>query len=265
MSFFYADESRWDKVYTALQRSTDRGDIVGADTEFYGADGVVFDIRKESTAGRRVRVHMLSLAVKRAPHVLHPRGYHISDTAVLLVSALEHKGIRSWLESDAPKVFHNLSVDSHAFLGSGVSLGGAFNTLDRARWVWPHRARGAGYSLDSLGSDLLGVGKLASFTEVFGEWVDQYVRTKIIETKVCSCGVEKCRKRKGHEKSIVETAEKVFKKVWTTVPLEDVVPGHRMWSGAVAYAARDAWLALGVQDKIDQAMKQEAPWPWSAT
>lgn len=262
--FKYYGPDEWDAVARSLERSTGRGDVAGLDTEFYGlGPRGHFDVRKESTAGGRVGVHLWSVAIKRHPHKLTARGYHIADTAVLLADSLEHPGLRRWLESDAPKVCHNLSVDQHAFAGSGVVLGGAFNTLARARWVWPERARANGFSLDSLGLDLLGIGKTDSFVELFSEEVEEQVGVKIERTKMCSCGVEKCRKRKGHVKTEVVTEIPKMKMVTRRIPLETVFPGHRIWDRAVAYAARDAWLALAIQDRIDREMGKETPWPWA--
>lgn len=260
--YFFADSDRWDKVADALQRSSDRGDFVGADSEFYDPTGP-YDIRKQSPAGGRTRVHMWSVAVKRWPHVLHPRGYHVTDTAVLLGGALQHPRLRQWLESDAPKVYHNRDVDAHAQFGSGIVLGGSIDSLARARWVWPHRARGSGFGLDSLGWDLLGIGKAASFEEVFTEEVDEVVRTKVVEAKFCLCGVFKCRARKFHHKAVVREEIPVVRRVTKDIPMETVVPGHRKFNVACEYAARDAWLGAAIEDRILAEMRREVPYPWS--
>ncbi len=283
MGFIYATEERWDSITAALLRSADRGDPAGLDTEFYGFRGgqepagvESFDVRKASCAGGRTRVHVWSVAIKRWPHTLHPRGYYLSDAAVLPAAALEHPGLRGWLESPAQKVVHNLSVDDHSLFNHGIQLNGAINTLSLARWVWPHRARGAGYALDTLGVDLLGAGKTEDYSQLFSEEVEETVRVKETRTKHCSCGVEKCRKRKPeeftepdgefwvrqHRKEEVVTQEPVLRMVKRDIPLESVIPGHPRWERAVAYAAKDAVLALGVFDRAQREMQQEVPWPW---
>jgi hypothetical protein len=128
--------------------------------------------------------------------------------------------------------------------------------------VWPERARGAGFSLDALGVDVLGIGKAGSFTDIFSEEVEELhrIRDKVLRT--CDCGELKCRKRKGHTKTDVTVQETVFKKVRRPIPLETVVPGHHRWELAVSYAARDAWLALAIDDRTEQMMKQQVMVPW---
>lgn len=267
MGHIYADPARWEKVADALERAADRGEAAGLDTEFYGVDPnsegrPEFDVRKESCAGGRTRVHLWSVAVKRYPHVLHPRGYHLADGAVFLSDALDHPRLRRWLESPAIKVVHNLTVDAHSLANHNVVLGGAVNSLSRARWAWPERARGSGYSLDVLGSELLGVGKTEHFEELFSEEVEVLARIKRTEVKVCSCGEAGCRKRKGHEKMVEVTEEKVMKKERRRIPLESVVPGHPLWERAVAYSARDAILAIAVDDLVERVFQRGVPWPW---
>lgn len=262
---FWAGPNDWDRVARALARSSERGDPVGLDSEFYGAgEGRgAFDVRKESCAGGRTRVHFWSVAIKRWPHELHPKGYHRADAAVLGGEALSHPGLRAWLESAAAKkVVHNLPVDSHALHGSGVLLRGAVNTLALARWCWPERARGRGFGLDALGGDLLGLGKAESYDELFSEEIERVVRVKEVRRTTCECGAERCRKRKGHEKTVTVEQVPVVKRVRVPVPLESVGPGHPLFARAVAYAARDAVVALALHDKIERAMRGEVPWPW---
>jgi hypothetical protein len=262
--WFYADESKYDRVADALYRTSDRGDFVGADSEFYGVgeNRPTYDIRKESPAGGRTRVHMWSVAIKRYPHVLHPRGYHVTDTAVLLGGALEHPRLRQWLESDCPKVYHNRDVDDHAQFGHGIVLGGAVDSLARARWVWPERARGSGFSLDSLGLDLLGIGKAASFQEVFSEEVDEVIKVKEVETKFCLCGVWRCRARKFHSKLILREQFPVIRRVVRRIPMETVGPDHPRFKMACEYAARDAWVGAAIEDRIRREMEREVPYPY---
>jgi hypothetical protein len=190
MGHFYAGPERWDGVHAALQRQAERGRCAGLDSEFYN-----LDIRKQSCAGGRSRLHLWSVAVNRWPLRLTPRGYYEADACVLTADALNHDGLREWLESDAPKVVHNLAVDAHTFFNSGVCVGGTINTLAWARFCRPERARGAGFDLDGLGVDLLGVGKAGSFSEIFTEHYIEVIE-KPRRTKGCACGVQGCRKRK---------------------------------------------------------------------
>lgn len=256
MGHFYADRTQWDRVHAALLRQADRGRAAGLDSEFYG-----LDIRKQSCAGGQSKLHLWSVAINRFPLQLHPRGYYAADAAVFTADAIEHRGLREWLKSDAPKCVHNLSVDDHTFYNSGITLGGAINTLARARWCFPERARGAGFALDDLGVDMLGAGKTEDFKTLFSE---EYIEVteKTRKVKGCSCGVEKCRKRKGHEKIIKEEIERKERVKSRPVPLESVVPGHVLWERAVAYAARDALLALWLNDRLDRLMEGGVPWPW---
>lgn len=84
----------------------------------------------------------------------------------------------------------------------------------------------------------------------------EQVGVKIEKSKTCSCGVEGCRKRKGHEKTEVLTEIPKMKTFRRRVPLEVVVPGHVLFMRACSYAARDAWLALAVSDRIEAEMRK---------
>jgi len=163
-------------------------------------------------------------------------------------------------------VVHNLSVDDHSLYNHGIVLGGAVNSLALSRWVWPHRARGSGYSLDTLGLDLLGIGKTEGFQDIFSEEVTEVVRVKQREVKSCACSLPGCRKRKlpEHEKTASLVQESVSKTFVRPLPLESVLPGHSRWERAVAYSARDAVLALGVWDKVQREMGCDVPVPWSS-
>lgn len=275
MGHIYAGtNSEWDKVYAALCRQADRGRAAGLDSEFYNCR-----VTTESTVARS-KLHLWSVAINRYPLQLHPRGYYIADAAVLPVDSLEHRGLRDWLESDAPKAIHNLPVDAHTFGNHGIVVGGAINTLARARFCWPERARGfpvaPGFDLDGLGSDILGIGKTEdgwvsedwwrkhghpADPAIFVVINDEVVRRKV-RAEVCSCGVKKCRKRKGHSRPVTEVKE-IVRKWGGYIPLEEVVPGHPRWERAVAYAARDSVLALALNDRMDQKMLERIPFPWS--
>jgi hypothetical protein len=249
----------YDRIAAALRRSSDSGDVVGLDTEFWGVE-----IGKQSCASR-ARVHLISLAIKRRPHTLAARPYHIADTVVVLSSALSHEGIFNWIESDAPKAVHNLPVDAHALATDNCNLGGGINTLSKARWAWPGRARGPGFTLDSLGEDLIGAGKTESYQDIFTEIRNEVIRTRIIRTRHCKCEEPGCRRRKlpDHEKFTTETPNEVRKDVPHPVPLQSVIPGHPLWKRAEDYSARDAWLALAVDDLANYTMhRTERSIPW---
>jgi len=248
------------RVVAALQRAAERDDCVGLDTEFYG-----LDITKQSCAFT-ARVHLLSVAVARTPSVILPRGARLSDAAVLTRRGIEHPDMVAWLKSGAKKACHNAGVDIHTLENEGIAVGGWINTLALARWTWPERARGAGFTLDSLGTDLLGAGKTIGFKELFSE---TYIETRSTwrTVKRCECGAVPCRMRqttKGHLR-IEEKVETVHERAaQRAVALESVVPGHPLWARAVAYSAQDAVLALGVFDLASRALRVERDVPWLA-
>lgn len=270
MGHIYAgDSDSWGRVASALLRAAERGEAAGLDSEFFNVD-----VRSQSCVARS-RIHLWSVAIKRWPHVLHPRGYHLADAAVLPAPALEHPPLRRWLESSAPKMVHNAPVDAHSFANHGVVVGGVINTLALARWVFPERARGAGFGLDSLGTDFLGLGKTEGYSDIFTEEVEILVKMRKVTTKSCSCGVLGCKKRKPeefddggefwvkrHDKRTEVTEEPVMKKVMQEVPLEAVVPGHPLFDRAVAYSARDSIVGLGVGDVLMRKMEAKVPCPW---
>lgn len=244
------------KVLAAIDASSARGDVTGFDTEFYGVD-----IGAESTC-TRAKLHMFSIAIKRFPHVLTPRGYHLADTVVALAPALPV--FEPYLVGPSRKAVHNLPVDYHCLSNSGVRLAGGINTLATARWAWPERARAEGFTLDALGEDLVGLGKAESYRELFQERVVERRSTWRNET-ACECGNKPCRRRQsvpGHARILnrVETVHE--KEVMVPVPLEAVTPGHVLWGRAVEYAARDALLALAVYDLAQAAMRVERDVPW---
>jgi hypothetical protein len=245
------------RVVGALVRARDRRDAVGFDTEFYGVD-----IGSQSCYGL-ARLHLISVAVKRFPHVLSPRGYMVADAAVLPATALP--SLRSWLEDpEAIKVIHNAPVDIHTIANGGVTLRGGINSLSLARWAWPERARGEGFTLDSLGRDFLGVGKTEDFRELFQEDYVEMRSTWRKESR-CECGASPCRRRQttpGHcrVEEMVETVhERPAKR---PVPLQSVGPGHILWERTLRYAAQDAVLALAVYDLAQNALKVEREVPW---
>lgn len=247
------------KVAEVCFRAADRGEPVGLDTEFYAVD-----IGKQSCFARS-QLHLLSVAVRRSPPTLHPRGYSVADAAVLSAACLTHPRFRAFLESDCPKAVHNLPVDAHTIQNHGVRLGGGINTLAMARWAWPGRARGAGFTLDSLGVDLAGAGKIETFSDIFTESVTEYRVTTRHET-LCECGMSPCRRRSstpGHSRIRVAVETQHPRVVQRQIPLESVGPGHPVWQRALAYSAQDAILASAVYELALLDMRRsrrEIPW-----
>jgi hypothetical protein len=253
----YADtDEKVGKVVAACYRAFDRGEPVGFDTEFYNVD-----VGKQSCFAR-AKLHLCSIAVKRHPTTLAPRGYHVADAAVFTRAHLE--ALRGVLESDGTKVVHNLPVDAHTLKNEGIYLNGGVNTLAMARWAWPYRARGAGFTLDALGADFLGVGKTESFKELFQEEVVEY-RSTFRNVRRCECGLDGCKKRSttpGHSRIVERVETRHPRLTLQRVPLESVLPGHALWTRALNYAAQDAVLALGVYDLALREMQKEREVPW---
>lgn len=255
--FWANDRDTATKVRDICLRAFDRGEAIGLDTEFYNVD-----IGKQSTCAR-ARLHFLSVAVKRNPRVVTPRGFDLADAAVLSAACLP------WMQEvfahPGLKAVHNLPVDAHTLENEGYTLNGGINTLAMARWAWPSRARGAGFTLDSLGQDLLGAGKTESFTDIFRETREEF-RSTFRRVQVCECGCTACGRRRttpGHARheEVVETRHPRL--VEYAVPLESVVPGHALFQRALAYSAQDSVLALGVYDLAMREMQttvREYPW-----
>lgn len=256
MAITYVDtQEKLAKVISAIKQA----DAVGLDTEFSGVD-----VGAQSCAAR-AKVHVWSIAVPYLDNRIGPRGNRLARSAVLPASALEDPEIRAWLEDDTVKAVHNLPVDAHSIRTSGVRLRGGVNTLSLARWAWPERARGAGFTLDSLGGDFLGSGKTLSFKEIFTKMTTEYIiRTKRIT--YCECGTAPCRKRTttpGHRRLERLEETRIPKEVPVEIPLESVGPGHERWQMLLEYAAQDAVLALGVYDLARHAMsRQSRTIPW---
>lgn len=256
------------RVVSALNRAADRGEPSGLDTEFYGVD-----LRQHSTVASS-RLHLISAAVTRFPAEVHPRGYPIADAAVFPASAIDHRGLRAWMESTALKAVHNLPVDAHTLGNAKVWLNGGINTLALARWTWPGRARNyagsapEGFTLDALGQDLLGFGKSESFDELFSEDVTEYT-VKSRKVRVCSCGEPVLgpghprQSKTEHIKSFVVAEQRTEKRVRRPIPLADVVPGHPLWTRALRYSAQDAVIALAVYFlalRENNRRKVDVPW-----
>lgn len=156
-------------------------------------------------------------------------------------------------------------MDAHTLANAGVILGGGVNTLAMARWTWPSRARGAGFTLESLGLDFLGYGKTEAFDDLFSEEYAGY-RERARKVRGCECGAVTCRVRQSTPGHLRIERTEVVKTQFTArrpVPLEAVVPGHPLWARALKYSAQDALMALAVYELALRAMtKQRRDVPW---
>lgn len=239
-----------------LERIRAEGLPVGLDTEFYG-----LDIREQSPVARSV-CHVFSLAIPDGP--IHPRGHHECTSWVLDGSLLRVDCVRAVLEDpEIHKPVHNQPVDHHTIRNAGVRLRGAVNTLQMARFILPSRVKGRGFDLDSLGEDLVGVGKSTSYKELLGyEAVEEF--TEDVMRAVCVCGATGCRKRKGDHWAVDEVMVSVTRKrkVQKLIPLTDLHQKHPLWERYVAYAARDAVLAVQIYEHLLRLGQQERPYPW---
>lgn len=154
-------------------------------------------------------------------------------------------------------VLHNERHDRHALENAGVSLARTYDTLEAVRLLWPGRQ---GYTLKSLAHELLGKPKRELF-KALTEHEKRPVRVMVqrkLEMTVCSCGVPKCRKKKGHEKhkEIKEWEDEVVKEKWFDVPIESIVPGHPRFERKLEYAGADAVDAL----ELYELCQQRAAW-----
>jgi hypothetical protein len=236
---------------------------IGFDTEFYGVN-----LGKESVVAR-AKVHFVSLAWLEGGEKFHPRGYTVPRAAVVSrnVALFCEPFRRVFQVPNLRFLAHNAPVDVHTLKNEGIEVINVANTLTRARWVYPGRARaqygGGGYTLDALGKELLGWGKTETFDELFRERAEEWKETQRI-WKECECGTPGCKRRvAGHTKHVrTETfREPVY--VERPVPLQDVVPGHHLFDRAVRYAANDAVLAHCLNQHLTRVIKtQDRLVPW---
>lgn len=253
-TFFATSVEDCGKIAGAIRRAG----VCGLDTEFWNCDPT-----KGSVYGPG-RVHIWSLATFAPGPVLHARGYRRAVGCVLPASALEHPGLREALErADVVKAVHNLPVDAHALANHGVTLRGAVNTLNAARWFWPElvpSSGGPGFGLKALKQCLLGKPAGPSFEQVFTVQVERW-KEKTKKVRLCSCGTPGCKLRKGHTRyDHVETWHESYLEDYLT-PLETVVPGHPLWEAALTYAAEDAVDALELLD-LCQVQETTRAMPW---
>ena len=252
----YADTpAAWDRVVAACRRAG----RVGFDTETYG-----HDIRSTS-APHRARIHVWSLAVSTGK--LHPRGFYRAKGVMLPAAALEYRPLVELLEDPGVvKLAHNLPHDVHSARNHGIVVAGGIDTLPRARLTLVDELS---HSLKPLMERKLGR-TVITFEQVLTEpnVIEVSRRTK---RRVCSCGADACRLRKGHEKSVVvdEWTEWVVRGT-RLMPLESVVPGHERFDLLTRYAIQDAEGVLELDGYLDRAelhylrQRGDVEIPWAA-
>lgn len=230
--------------------------VAGLDTEFYGCD-----ITEESPVGKAV-CYTFQVAIPDG--ALNPRGYTEATSFVFAGHLLTEPCVQAWLEDpEFVKPAHNQAVESHVLRNHGVRLRGGVNTLDMARWWYPERAKREGFDLDGLGRDLCGAGKTESYDELLGYEAVEYREAEVVK-KRCACGELGCMKKKTPHDSKTEELVWVARphKVKKHIPLTDLSPAHRLWTRFLAYAARDAEVALWIYQIMLREGRKERPYPW---
>lgn len=270
---YYDDPADWDRLAAACT-----GEAAGFDTEFYGVS--VRDRESTDTCCGRAIVHVWSLALPTKR--LHPRGFYRAVSAVLPAVALVRPSIRAWLsDPNSPKIGLMSTVDAHAAentvrlldpeTGGDFRVAGLVDLLSAFRFLYPERvAPGPGYSLDSIGRDFLGRGKIDSFEEVLSEPnVVEVERRKTEHRMVCECGTVPCRrpsKVPGHtrtKETVVARWNESVVRGTRLIPLETVLPGHERWERLVAYSGVDAELAVEGEQVVQTGFAQlTRPIPW---
>lgn len=239
--------------------------VAGLDTEFYNVD-----ISTQSPVARSI-CHVWSVAIPVSGAEPNALGYTPSETFVFAADVLALPEIKAWLENPSyTKAVHNQPVDAHTLGNSGIWLRGGINTLDLARWVYPQFARGFSrpFALDNLATTLAGVGKTEGYRDLFAyEAQREYSYESWVNR--CECGVLGCRKKiigrdgVSHANKYPEQTTKIgSRKVTEYLPLTDLHPTHPLWARYLAYAARDAELALIVYQIMLRHGQKERAWPW---
>lgn len=247
--------------WSALARVARRARVIGLDTEFYG-----LDVRKQSCVGL-ARVHVWSVAVRTGS--VSPLGFARARGWVLPVAALDHPEIRALLEDETIwKCVHNQPVDDHAIHNHGVNLRGCVNTLGLARWMWPGLVTAGGFGLKNLMVMKLRRNPVCEYIDVVNDEREiQVLKTKAVKVTRCSCGAEKCKKRKPAEQHTKMKVVEIVSELVTKIdkyqhPLESIVPDHKRWELLVRYAGEDAVAALEVAE-LAKATPPPAPFPYT--
>lgn len=157
------------------------------------------------------------------------------------------------------KVAHNGRHDRHALENIGYPTDGFVDTLDLVRLAYPERSldKTKGYRLKPLAKDLLAKPVRDEYDDII-----MGVATVMEDSKICACGVEKCKLRKlpAHAKSTVQVpTEKAIE-----YALRDISPGHPHWLRLLDYAAADAVDALELYDlalrRLRNIVRPRLPW-----
>jgi len=214
---------------------------IGFDTEFTGVD-----FENGDNCVLKSKLDVWSIALFDGG--LHPRGYKTSRGVTLSSSVISvFKDILQ--NKDILKYCHNAPVDIHTCNNIEIDVVGIIDTLSLARWTFPERLL---YGIDILSREFLDQSKFISFDELCKEPVFE---DKEFIVKYCSCGVEGCRKRKGHPKIEEKIIESVQTRKKITIPISDIQPGHPKFDMKKEYAAQDAVLALCLGDYCNRKLK----------
>jgi DNA polymerase I-like protein with 3'-5' exonuclease and polymerase domains len=214
---------------------------IGFDTEFTGVD---FDAGENCVGRAQLDVFSIGLFTGE----LHPRGYETAKGLVLPAEALPT--FKALLEDESvKKAAHNSTVDVHTVHNRGVDIRGVIDTLHLCRFTFPGRFK---YGLDALAREFLDEQKFTSYEELCT--IPTFVE-KEVTVRRCSCGVDKCRKRKGHEK--IDSLETIMVEQGTTlIPISMITPGTPRWNRKKKYAAQDAVLSLELLDFAERKLKR---------
>jgi DNA polymerase I-like protein with 3'-5' exonuclease and polymerase domains len=213
----------------------------GFDTEFTEVD---FNAG-ENCVGRSV-LDVWSIGLYTGE--LHPRGYEKAKGFVLPSEALSF--FKTLLEDESiKKPAHNSTVDVHTCYNAGVDVRGIIDTLHLCRFVFPGRFK---YGIDALSREFLDEQKFTSYGELCS--IPKHVE-KEVTVRRCECGVDGCRKRKGHTK--YDTTETILIEQGTVeIPISMIQPGSPRWLQKKKYAAQDAVLALELYDFAVRKLKR---------
>lgn len=228
--------------WSALAAAIRKAGIAGIDSETVGHDP------RETSPHTRAEIVYWSIALRSS--TLSPRGYYRAVGYTLPAAAMHHPELKAVLEDPLILLIaHNATYDEHAFRNAGVVLRGVLNTLSLVRLVCPGRKS---VGLKGLMVDHLGRVPTGAFKELFSRpKVVERVKLKKHRVKLCSCGVDGCRKRKDHIKVEHTWEEEVREMVnagTELIDLREIVPGHPLFELLVKYAAEDAEAALEEHD-----------------
>lgn len=249
---YLSREDQWEAVVRAVRKAG----LCGLDTETYGHDIT------ETGAPHRAKIHVWSLGIRTS--VLHPRGYHVASSVVLPAAALGFRPLVDLLEDPGvTKVLHNKPHDRHGLANHGVGLAGGIDTLPLARVVLAQDPTFTSFDLKTLGRRLLGRTP-RSFEDVTGERATEW-RARKSEHWACTCGVEGCRKRKGHRRLRWRVFHPELRDLGVRlIPLETIVPGHPRHADLTAYAGEDAEMAPELLEVLERyEVRPAAVVPWA--